>query len=85
MYIISYKQIVYLPTFSESPTKGEYNWAPLIDKNATLAQEAITLTNVVLLQPGGPYNNIPRGGFNPSLLNESLYNNGHSTACFNLY
>lgn len=76
---------VFLPIFSESPTNGEYNCAPLIDKNATLAEDAITLTRVVLLQPGGPYNRIPLGGFNPSFLNESLYSNGHSTACFNLY
>lgn len=72
-------------TFSESPTKGEYNCAPLIDKNATLVEEAITFTKVVLLQPGGPYSKMPLGGFNPSFLNESLYNSGHSTACFNLY
>ena len=25
----------------------------------------ITFTNVVLLQPGGPYNKIPFAGFNP--------------------
>lgn len=45
----------------------------------------ITLTNVVLLHPGGPYKRIPFGGFNPSFLNVLLYCNGHSIACFNCY
>lgn len=47
--------------------------------------EAITLTSVVLLHPGGPNSKIPLGGFKPSLLNVSLCKSGHSVACLSFY
>lgn len=71
--------------FSESPTKGEYIWAPLMDRNVAPDTEAMTLTSVVLLHPGGPNRSMPLGGFNPSLLNVSMCKSGHSVACLSFY
>lgn len=68
-------------SFSESPTYGEYNWAPLRDKNVAWTDVAAALTRVVLQQPGGPYSSNPLGTFRPSRSKESGCLRGHSTAC----
>ena len=71
-------------TASASPTYEEaYTCAGLRVKNATPEAPAAARARVVLEQPGGPCNKIPRGGFNPSCLKDSFFRRGHSIACRN--
>lgn len=56
-----------------------------MDRNVAPDTEAMTLTSVVLLHPGGPNRSMPLGGFNPSLLNVSMCKSGHSVACLSFY
>ena len=66
--------------FSESPTNGEYTWAPLIEINASPQVDATALANEVLAQPGGPNRRTPRGEGMPRRLKTSPYFKGHSVA-----
>lgn len=71
---------------SESPTKGEYNWAPLSERNMALHDVAAACTNVVLQHPGGPYSNNPLGHGKPIRLKALGCFIGHSTTCkLNVY
>ena len=63
---------------SASPTKDDITWAGVAVMKVAADAVATALTSVVLLQPGGPCNNIPRRAGMPSVLNIAGYRNGHS-------
>ena len=60
---------IFLIALYDSPTYFENNYGPFIPIKFNLDSVAIALAIIVLLQPGGPYSNIPLLGSIPNLAN----------------
>ena len=69
--------------FSDSPTNLDNNSGPLILMKFASLSFAIALAKSVLPVPGGPYRNMPFGGFMWARPNSFLNLRGHSTASNN--
>ena len=72
----------FLKLDSDSPASLDMISGPLMRKKNAPVSLATALANSVFPVPGGPYSNIPRGGFTPIALNKLGCRNGSSTISF---
>ena len=71
--------------FSLSPTHLLINSGPFTEMKFAFASFAIALASNVFPVPGGPYNNIPFGGFIPAFSNNSGFFKGNSIVSCNAF